>query len=180
MALTIKTGDITKAAVDFIVQQCNCVTLNAKGLALQIEKQFPEVNVYQKRKPSHFFNTATLESRDRPGTYQLISTSKQSTIVCLFGQYRPGPPASRLFDPFIDSTKQRLIWFRQALFHFGNWLANQNRISKPTVAIPWHIGCGLAGGSWQDYSNVLIEFSQQYHDTFRVIIYRRKEEEEDE
>lgn len=50
------------------------------------------------------------------------------------------------------------------LWSLGNHLeATSSRRVK--IALPWKIGCGLAGGDWNDYSLVIQSFSETslYH-----------------
>ena len=61
----------------------------------------------------------------------------------MLAQYYPG-------EPKYESYEQRLNWFKSCI----------DKISKipdlKQVAFPYGIGCGLAGGRWEDYEKLII------------------------
>ena len=40
-----------------------------------------------------------------------------------------------------------------------------------SIAFPWQIGCGLAGGEWKVYEGMIKEFAESYPDV-SVVIYK--------
>jgi O-acetyl-ADP-ribose deacetylase (regulator of RNase III) len=232
--IQIEQGDLLDVKVDYIVQQCNCVTLSSKGLSSSIENKFPFVDVYKCR-ARETGNIATPETRDQPGEFKIYGSSPG--IVCLFGQYRPGrcetsflsstdngkkpgifvPDNGRRFTTFSyyadlgpnapqETPLIRLAWFQQSLTKFGKYLREKqhkadllSELSSPTtstsaattattptattvassslvsVAFPYQIGCGLAGGQWSEYMQVIEEFQKMFFDVLRVRIFENKE-----
>jgi O-acetyl-ADP-ribose deacetylase (regulator of RNase III) len=144
--LKIQKGDFLQAPEDLLVHQCNCVSKTAEGLAADVFRTFPESNVY-----------ATRTEPSVPGTIV-----KCGHIVNLFGQYKPGPPSEK------ELGIQRLQWFHQGLLKLQD-------LSKEyhTVAFPFGIGCGLAGGQWKAYCKLLREFARTSGFT-RVVLYQNK------
>jgi len=108
--------------------------LMLKGLAKSIFSKFPFADIYSikhKRVPGHI----------------LSKTEKKITIINLLGQNFPGKPRK------YETREQRLTWFK-------NGLSEVKKIKPISMAIPFKIGCGLAGGKWMDYKTVLEEFEK--------------------
>ena len=165
--------DITEARVDYIVQQCNCLTVRSHGLSETLEKKFPHANVYGGRRPVGSRNLAVPEDRPIPGTAVILQGSPN--IVCLFGQWRPGKIRTPYFNSYPEAScpetsTQRLIWFTSALWSFGNYLS-QTSSGKVRIGIPWKIGCGLAGGSWDDYLSIIKRFSDIFEKVADVTLF---------
>lgn len=117
----------------YIAHQCNAVSKSAAGLALDIFRAFPESNIYKDR-----------ESYSLPGT--IIVKGK---VINMIAQYHPGSSG----ESFIDNESARLGYFQKCL----------NEISKlqfSSIAFPYKIGCGLAGGSWDDYYGLIESWSK--------------------
>ena len=160
MILDEKKGDLLDAKEAFIAQQCNCVTIKSHGLSAAIAKRWPWADVYAKRKPKSA-NTA-LEP-DTPGTIQIIKgpDADSHSVVCLFAQWTPGKPGAwtdKYPKTHDDTTAaQRSEWFRQCL----KAMDDCEEIDGP-VAVPYQIGCGLAGGNWSTYKAVLQEAKTEF------------------
>lgn len=158
--LRFVTGDITEANEKYIVHQCNCVTKRAKGLAQSIFDKYPYSNTYKLRVGPQL---------DRPGTIQIRGNgTSQRYVINLMGQVKGGKPK----DPN-DTAQKRLQYFRAGL----------QQIAKipdlTSIAFPYNIGCGLAGGNWESYQAELEEFA--IHANVPVVIYKfNQETNEDE
>lgn len=191
----VEHGDLLDFPCDYIIQQCNCITLSSKGLSSAIEDKFPSVDVYKCRTKEKG-NIATASTRDQPGHFKVYKGCPN--VVCLFGQYRPGKCDTGYYAhmdlgptaPSHETTQVRLCWFKQALQGFGFFLRQQrarhdtvsmlmDKESKQnsgtySVAFPYLIGCGLAGGDWQDYANIIQEFQDIFFDVVRVTILQNE------
>lgn len=179
---TVK-GNLLTFDADVIVQQCNCVTRNSHGLSKAIEAQFPFVDIYRRRAGQGNKTTTP----DKPGNCLLFSEEKDDLhlpsstavddtrltpiVACLLGQWGPGKPYawSKFYDPppqgDKDDASQRLKWFKMALNDLSSKLEDKD---IKTVAFPSKIGCGLAGGDWDVYSEVLEKWSNRQ--TFKCFI----------
>lgn len=148
-------GDIVKNCQETILlHQCNCVTNHASGLARQIFQAFPYSNVYQTR-----------TGYSKPGSISIEGNiDKDRLIGNLFAQYYPGKP-----HPKTDTAEMRLKWFDMCLKHVGEFLKHLPTKISRSVAVPYGIGCGLAGGDWKRYEKKLRIFSEIYH--IMVVIY---------
>ena len=145
--ISLKSGDLLSASEEYICHQCNCVTWSAAGLAATIFAQYPEANIYKlRRNPS------------RPGTIDI-----RNRVINMFAQNSPGKAQAAG-----DGPSDRLQFFRHCLEEIRRQLPHAH-----SFAFPWGIGCGLAGGNWEDYLRMLTEFSES--DDISVVIYRRED-----
>lgn len=105
-----------------------------------------------------------------PGTYRLFAAADQPTIVCLMAQWAPGRPGAYAHvypeppEGQKDTAEQRLAWFEEALTSF---LTEVDRAGR-SVCLPYHIGCGLAGGDWTEYQKILERIEKKFDLEFTV------------
>ena len=99
--MTTVADNIINATEDYAAHQCNCVIQRpAKGVAKAIFSEWPEANVYVKRRD---------EGRDidKPGT-----ASIHDRTINLYGQFLPGRPPSRFTNYYKPQRELRLLWDR--------------------------------------------------------------------
>ena len=146
---TVRSGDLLMAPTQYIAHQCNCVSHNVAGLAAVIFTKWPDANVYRDRNSrlnhKHLFGNYTLHGR----------------VVNLYTQLYPGKATPRQ-----DSSQNRLAAFQTSL----DLLAKLPGI--PSVAFPYGIGCGLAGGHWPDYLFVLTRWAHWNKD-ISITLFRK-------
>merc|ERR1711871_543112 len=109
--------------------------------AYALFKKYPNANVY------------TIPNSNRlPGTIQIKGNSdlNQQLIVNLFGQYYPGKPRKN------ETEHTRLQWFKNSLDELS-----KIGESLHSVAFPYLIGCGLAGGNWILYRHLINDFAKK-------------------
>lgn len=163
MALKYIEGDLLEVEADFIVHQINCLSVKAHGLAESIAKKYPWADRYAKRRQDGNRNLAIPEDRDLPGDVVVLVPPVAISapyVVGLLGQYdfssplkyNRGLPLSKE-----DTAENREKWFWQALQKFAVIV---NATQKTKIAFPERIGCGLAGGSWPKYIEMLKSFSE--------------------
>jgi hypothetical protein len=134
----ITNDDILNSKEKYIAHQCNCVVNNPKGLAKSIFDKYPYADIYSSRK-----------NKDIPG-HNIICSGNDKIIINMLAQYYPGK--SKYNN---DSVPNRLQWFRDCLNEISNIPDLKNK--KESLAIPFNIGCGLAGGNWDDYYSIIKE-----------------------
>jgi hypothetical protein len=140
---TIK-GDILDAKEDYIVQQCCCTAVRPAGLSKAIAERF-DVNPYATRRPmKKGGNTSVEEDRATPGSCVILGERK---VACLFAQYAQGKPGA---NEIADGAKDRRAYFSAAFMDLIVQIA-----PDASLAIPYKIGCGLAGGNWDHYERLL-------------------------
>lgn len=131
-------GDLFDANETYLVHQCNCVTNRSAHLAQAVFEKYPYADVYTGR-----------QNHDTPGTILVRGNGKDRRfVVAMLGQYYPG--FSRF--PGKDGYGARLSYFKCCL--------NDMTKLKGDFAFPWRIGCGAAGGKWEEYWEALIRFEQ--------------------
>lgn len=160
--LKIKLGNLVEDATeDYLVHQCNTTTSTAKGLAATIFKHHPHANSYQR-----------IMDKRIPGTIDVYHpmVSAQPGVINLYAQLGPGRPYrnnSRYYDTCRadDTASNREKWFEKGLE------AISNIPELKSVAFPWKIGCGLAGGDWDRYMDMLLVFAKK-NPMIEVTVYR--------
>ena len=170
-------GDLFETGADVLVQQCNCVSRKTHGLSAIFADRLG-ADPYGGR-PRQTDNLATPEGSDTPGTALLCNVGNGTYVACLFGQYAPGRPGQYEFYKNVckvrgveDTKKNRLMWFREALDELGSVL---DGVRPAKVAFPYKIGCGMAGGRWEDYSRAIDEWAAA-HLELRVLIVELSQE----
>lgn len=167
MPITTVTGDILTATERYIVQQNCCTAVRAHGLSSVIATAML-CDPYATRR-AFKGNWAMLEDRPEPGSLLIFEREKAPHIVCAFAQYCHGKPGVYLSkDPLSpgipDGYADRRGYFKSCL----ELIADLKPVS---VAFPYKIGCGLAGGSWPLYEAELNAWSAR-HPEIDVKIYR--------
>src|SRR5271169_146147 len=159
--LIYRTGDVLTSKEDYIVHQCNCITTTSAGIARVIGSKFPYAAPYSNRRPNPSNPSRCLaEDISKPGTIQVwrSPTGDTPNFIGLYAQYDPGKPSGE------DSESARQEWFRYCLTLI------EKVSGVKSIAMPWQIGCGLAGGNWKVYEEMIREWSEKHPDIL-VVIY---------
>lgn len=168
-------GDLFESKEKYIVHQCNCVTTRAAHLAYHMFRRFPYADVYSPRAlhggdKKHAEDLMkhpddVVPQRDTPGDIIIRGNGEdQRYVIALLGQYFPGFP--KYPDSKKDGAKARQKYFYQGLWKIANIP------SLESVAFPYGIGCGAAGGDWDIYYKILQNFAEYLDGTADVYIYR--------
>ena len=132
---------------------------------------------------------------DKPGTIEVVM-AKRVGIVNMFSQFAPGHATEPdevqghkwekefreaqqnglLRGPFCaDATGDRLQWFKECLVEVGKKVP-----AGSSLALPHGIGCGHAGGSWDDYEKAILDFARSSDacaKRLRIVICESKKKE---
>lgn len=155
--IEIVTGSIFDAKEKYICHQCNCVTKKAAHLSKDMFAHFPHADVYTGRTTPNV-----------PGTIAIRGNGlDQRYVINIFGQYYPGEPkdAESELDGYLAREK-----------HFYHGLLRIAKIPDlESVAFPWKVGCGAAGGDWKIFQGNINNFAKYVSEKFgtKVVIYRR-------
>lgn len=149
--VTIKRGDLLNATETVIAHQVNCKGAYA-GLAAAIFEKWPDaMNDYQQL--CERISSLGMFDGMYLGLPQLTGQQKDGHIIAnLYGQYLPG-------------ADYRPDALRKALTCLGE-LARKEDWS---VALPWKISCGIAGGDWEEVLGIIEETMEGVD----CVIYRR-------
>lgn len=129
--IEIKKGDLLKSNADVIVHQTNCLGIMGSGVAYQIKKKYPQVfQEYYKFCKEYYDNNNLSELLGNV----LFVKSDNKIIANCFGQYGIGKGVQTNYDALLKCFYE--VW------KFAS------RYENITIAMPYKIGCGLAGGDW--------------------------------
>lgn len=158
--LEIVTGDIFDSKEKYLCHQCNCVTNRAAHLAKDVFARYPYADVYTGR-----------TNPDKPGTIIVKGDGQdQRYVIACLGQYYPGK--SKYPYSTLDGIEVRQKYFYQCLLRIAQLP------DLESIAFPWRIGCGAAGGAWDIYLGNITNFANYVEAKgARVVIYRREGDE---
>ena len=153
----VVVGDLLESGHSYIAHHCNCNTVKSHGLSASIATKFPSADIYSRRKRIGRRNATSEPST--PGTVEVIEQSSplggiekdSQHIICLLAQWAPGKCGnfSRFYpDTYQDTQDNRELWFKKCLDEI-------DRLGFDEIAMPYLIGCGLAGGNWKRYEKLL-------------------------
>jgi O-acetyl-ADP-ribose deacetylase (regulator of RNase III) len=146
--LNIINGDLLKSKDKYIAHQTNAISYNAAGLAAAIFKKYPYSNIYFRRQEPSI-----------PGSIVIDGDGiNKRFIIHMMGQNYPG------YHNEFETKEMRLNWFKNCL----NEISLINDLDS--IGFPYMIGCGLAGGNWNDYYNLIYDFSENLN--INVNIYK--------
>jgi O-acetyl-ADP-ribose deacetylase (regulator of RNase III) len=152
-------GDIFESNAKFIAHQCNCMSDRAAHLAEAVFTHYPWADIYSPR--------AGISQRpvagEEPGNIIIRGNGKDERyVINMLAQLFPGKPK------YPDSEKDGLV-ARQ--FYFRNCLLKIIHIEDlSSIAFPYHIGCGAAGGSWDVYEKLIDIFASKIQ--AKVLVYK--------
>lgn len=143
----IVEGDLLESDATYIAHQTNCTSTGAAGgVAKAIFKRFPESDSYTERR-----GKKPPMKGQMPGDVEV-----RGRIMNLYAQFHGGGMAE---DPNeIDQPGMRAWWFSQCL----EKIAAMGFPQGTSIALPYNIGCGIAGGNWEStYEPMLDGFAQR-------------------
>ncbi len=135
-----------EGAFEVIAHGCNCQANMGAGIAAQIAKFFPKAVLID-------------ESGSIPGTICAVTYPSGLTIVNAYTQISPGlsnelttsmSPINFYQNPVSDSQAHRYEFIRYAMRSINRFFAGK-KIGLPLI------GCGLAGGQWEQVKPIFME-----------------------
>lgn len=136
MPIQTKNTNILTTDADILVHQVNGLGVMGAGLAKQIAHKYPHVErAYKRFVHEHGGTPETLL-----GQHQFVATD-DFTVANVFGQARIGRDRRQTNYNALEKGLERV--------------AHTARSNELSVAIPYGIGCGLAGGEWQVVSSII-------------------------
>jgi hypothetical protein len=162
MSIRFVFGDIRDTTAEYILQQVNCLCVNSHGLSQSLEQTFPYCRTYSGRRRVGRRNLAVPEDRGTPGKCVIFTPPrpmKGPKIACLQAQWdfgKPGMKTNRPVSPECDTLIQRQLWLNMALRDFTHQVPQ-----RVTVAVPWKMGCGLAGGDLTSTLDIVIDWGSR-------------------
>jgi O-acetyl-ADP-ribose deacetylase (regulator of RNase III) len=143
--IRIVKGSILDSLDQYLAQIVNCYTWSSAGLAAALFRKFPWADIYSSRRhrgdDSALFGSISI--RENP-------ERRPPSIINIFGQLGPGRPS-----PGRDCAAERLQAFSRALKEIAVLPGLQS------IGFPCGIGCGLAGGNWDQCLGLLEDFAEE-------------------
>lgn len=138
MAIVTYTGDVLQSGAHVIAHQVNCKGVMGAGVALQIRQKYPNVfSAY--RAACKKSSPEALLGKIQPC---LCGGATERWIVNCFAQEGYG----------MDSVQTNYVAMESCFIKLRDWaILNGHK----QIAIPYGIGCGLAGGDWNVVKDIL-------------------------
>ena len=148
--ITVVKKDLLEMNVDVIAHQVNCQGVMGAGLALQISNTYPKVYAaYKKYCP----NSELL------GKIQVVDSGKHF-VANLFAQDKYGRDKR-----YTDYTALGKCLTSLRVYMIAKGLK--------TLALPYGIGCGLAGGDWKIVCEIIRDVFTPVEDKITVYICKK-------
>ena len=150
-------GNLLDTPIKLIAHQVNCQGVMGGGVARQIKERYPEIyQNYQEKLKNYVKRTGR---RPLGLSFNLTTEDNTHTIMNIFGQDFYGRDKQytdykALFKGFVDSITD----YRD--------INKFNSDVQIPIAIPYNIGCGLAGGDWSIVEKILKEIEVKYNVIF--------------
>lgn len=141
MAIKIVHGNLFDSMANYICHQVNCQGKMGSGVAKQIRARYPEAYFAYLDRCSD--QSIKLNTSQLLGQAQFVKCSSGKTIVNMFAQNHYGYDGKRYTD---YTALERCL--------------DQIVITVPPkeiIAMPYKIGCGIGGGSWDVVSRLISE-----------------------
>ena len=149
-----ENGDIVNDDYPFFCQQVNCKGVMGSGLAKQIRDKYPYVYTeYRELVDRH---------KNLLGHIQLVHMTGVNQRICINMFSQDGYGRDKQYTDY-DA-------FRNCLDVIANELMSYSPNGHyHTIAFPYKIGCGLAGGDWNIIKKMLEEFSEKVEQKVVVV-----------
>lgn len=147
--IKIVEGDILQATEDFIGHQVNCQGVMGAGLAKQIREKYS--NVY---KEYQLYCDSFKQDRQQLLGQCLIVEADDKYIANIFGQLGYGRTEQQTDYVSLEIGLKKL---KEIAYEHNK-----------SIALPYGIGCGLAGGSW----SIVYELIQYVFEDYDVTLYK--------
>ena len=135
-------GDLLESDCTVIFHQANCFKTMGAGIARSIAKKYKEAKFADDNFP--------LSAEERLGEYSYALTDGPA-VVNLYGQYHYG-----------RGKQTNYPMLRKALCGaITDALLNETPIDTYKLGVPYKVGCGLAGGSWDVVEKMLHDVSEE-------------------
>ena len=151
--------DIMSVETGIICHQVNTLGLMGRGLAKEIKEKYPDV--YAKY---HFICKRFPNSEALYGNIIFMPVTNKLYVSNLFSQVGL-IKADRITPTDYGLLKQCLIKTikkRNEIYETSNIMYE--------IYLPFKIGCGLAGGSWEEVSKIISEIEQEFSIEFIVCV----------
>lgn len=163
--MIIGRGDVLDTPIYIIAHQVNCKGVMGAGLAKQIRDKYPWVySCYKKYCETYHYDLlgASAFFVNSDDTFK-----PEHLFMNIFGQDGYGRGSVQTdYQAFKNSITKGLEFYRTAV-------CNDSYAVQIPIAIPYGIGCGLAGGDWDRIKDILEEIEQKEKALF--FVYKKED-----
>lgn len=151
--------DIMSVETGIICHQVNTLGLMGRGLAKEIKERYPQVYTKYRTICKYFLNPEMLY-----GNIAFIQVTDKLYVSNLFSQVglikadRISPTDYGLLKECLIKTIEK----RNEIYETSNIMYE--------IYLPFKIGCGLAGGSWEEVLKIISEIEQEFSIEFIVCV----------
>lgn len=142
--IKIVNGNLLDSSAKYICHQVNCCGVMGSGVAKQIKEKWPSVFNRYRGLCAHYSD----DKMSLLGGALFVSIDSDTIVVNLFGQ--------------LDYGRDRAYTNMDALRKALEKVAERAAVGE-TIAMPYRIGCGLAGGDWGAVMDMLSEIFANHH-----------------
>jgi O-acetyl-ADP-ribose deacetylase (regulator of RNase III) len=128
-------GDIFDSDADIIVHQVNCVGTFGCGIAKKIKKKYPTCM-------REYFDMIDNVKKNGKNPHSLLG-------LCCISFYEENKAIAHLFGQYDEYTDHEAL--RDSLVKLRTFC----EMFDYSVAIPYNMGCGLAGGNWSIIEDII-------------------------
>lgn len=130
-----KQGDLLESGCDIICHQVNCRGVMGSGIAKQIRAKWPRVYM------EYAYDCSIVNWEDSLGSCLLLDTPSNQWVANLFGQNGYG--RDKMYTDYA-AVESALIKMKDRILQ----QVPADRLATLRIGIPYGMGCGLGGGSW--------------------------------
>lgn len=157
--LQLLNGNLLEAKETFIAHQCNCISHRAAHLAKSVFDRFPYADIYDERTP----NWIPPPSMQMGDIVVCGNGLDCRFVINMLAQMYPGSPR------YPGSTRDGFLARQKAFQSCLDKITLLPELdSTASVAFPYRIGCGVAGGSWTVYRRMIRVFAEKVNASVRV------------
>lgn len=148
-----------------IAHQTNVTSRGARGLASSIFEEYPQTNTYKWLNlniADRLVGKAQARNLGKSDLFTIPANNGQPYyfVANVNAQLRAGKAGS--LPSSKDTRDHRILYLKRALKDLRDKLTNLNSSHQWPIYMPYLFGCGLAGGDWVVYEQVLLDFEAKY------------------
>lgn len=160
--IKIVNDDILNCTENIICQQVNCKGVMGAGLAKQIKNKYPKVYYDYKRIlnwSKKEYERGYAKNKYPLGAVQFIRVEDNKVVANIFGQLNYG--RDKRYTNY-EALQKGFYGVLEAV----TW--DNSKMKGYSIAIPYGIGCSLAGGDW----NVVYKIIEKVFNDYDITIYK--------
>jgi O-acetyl-ADP-ribose deacetylase (regulator of RNase III) len=128
--------DLLSITEGYLLHQTNCKGALGAGVALAIRRKYPLVYVQYMKMCGSF------PARELLGMCQIVPVTTTLNIVNIFGQFDYGRMPGQIYTDY-NAVETAFISLSESIPKDSH------------IFLPKNMGCGLAGGDWEKYSEII-------------------------